>query len=277
MNCVIIIKNFLINDVLFINGTNTNLKSDSYIYSVLHHIEQLNASNLESSEIFYLKINPLIVCNFRIIIFFKCPRTKEVDKAITLAKKLNKKVLFDTDDLFFDAKYTNTKTYIQEYSLYEKPFNDKNIIQMKITLSLCEAAITTNEIIAKELKNYISEVFINHNVASEEMWKLSENALENKMKNSSEIIIGYYNDNISDNSNIKIIVPYLTKIILEFKNVKLLFLGEQVLPNDLKDFSSQIIIKKFIDKKKIPELFAGIDINIIPLKNCIINEAKSEN
>jgi hypothetical protein len=105
----------------------------------------------------------------------------------------------NTDDLFFDVKYRNTKTYIQEYSLCEKPFNDKNIIQMKITLSLCEAAITTTEIIAKEFKNYISEVFINHNVVSEEMWKLSENALENKMKNSSDIIIGYYNDNISDN------------------------------------------------------------------------------
>ena len=151
---------------------------DSYIYRILNQIEQLNAANLKSSEIFYLKINPLMVCDFRIIIFFKCPWTKEVDEAITLAKQLNKKVLFDTDDLFFDAKYANVSTYIQELSPYEKLFNGKNIIQMRRTLSLCEGAITTNEIIAKELKNYISEVFINHNVESEEMWKLSENALE---------------------------------------------------------------------------------------------------
>ena len=73
------------------------------------------------------------------------------------------------------------------------------------------------------------------------------------------------------------IIPYLTKILLEFKNVKLLFLGEIDLPNDLKDFSSQIIIKRFIDWKKLPELIAGIDINIVPFKDCIFNEAKNEN
>jgi hypothetical protein len=123
------------------------------------------------------------------------------------------------------------------------------------------------------LKNYISEVFINHNVESEEMWKLSENALEKKsrMKNSSKIIIGYYSDKLSHNSNIKIIAPYLTKILLEFTNVKLLFLGKHDLPNDLKDFSSQIIFKKSIDKKKLPELIAEMDINIVPLKIYIFN------
>ena len=274
-------KNRNINDVLFVNGCNPKLISDSYIYRVLHQIEQLNAANLESKEIFYLNLNPLMACDFRIIIFFKCPWTKEVDEAITLAKNLNKKVLFDVDDLFFDLKYTNTNTYVQEFSHYEKTYkiNDKNIIQIRKTLSLCEGAITTNEIIAKELKNYVPEVFINHNVASEEMWKLSETVLEIKsnMKNSSEIIIGYFSDNKSHNSNFQVIIPYLTKILLEFRNVKLLLLGEQDLPNDLKDFSSQVIIKKFIYKKKLPELIARVDINIVPLKNSIFNQAKSEN
>ena len=268
-------KNRIINDVLFINGCNPNLIPNSYTYRVLHQIEQLNAGNLESREIFYLNINPLIVCDFRIIIFFRCPWTKEVGEAITLAKALNKKVFFDIDDLDFDIKYTNSNTYLKELSPYEKQFNDKNIILMRKTLSLCEGAITTTEIIAKELKNYVPEVFINHNVANEEMWKLSENVL--KMKNSSEIIIGYISDSIFYGSNIKIIIPYLIKILLEFRNVKLLFLGEVDIPNDLKRFSSQIIVKKSIIREKLPELIAGMDINIVPLKNSIFNEAKSEN
>ena len=272
-------KNRIINDVLFVNGCNPNLNPNSYTYRVLHQIEQLNAANLESRQILYLNIDPIMVCDFRIIIFFKCPWTKEIDEAIALAKNLNKKVLFDIDDLFFDIKYTNTNTYAQDLSPNEKSFNNKNIILMRKILSLCEGAITTTETIAKELKNYIPEVFINHNVASEEMWKLSENAIEkkSKIKNSTEIIIGYYSDSILHNSNIKIIVPYLTKILLEFRNVKLLFLGDQEIPNDLKDFSSQIIIKKIIDKKKFPELISGMDINIVPLKHCLFNEAKSEN
>ena len=49
---------------------------------------------------------------------------------------------------------------------------------MRKTLQLCEEAITTTEALAKGLKKYIPEVFINRNVASEEMFKLSELALK---------------------------------------------------------------------------------------------------
>ena len=267
-----------VSDVLFISGCKLNLPQ-SYRYRVLHQIEQLNAGYLVSSELFYLNLNPLMISDFRVIIFFRCPWTKEVDIAIMLAKKLNKKVLFDIDDLVFDTKYTNTNTFVQALSPYEKSYYDKNVRLMGKTLLLCDGSITTNKFLAKELKNYVPEVFINHNVASEEMWKLSENALikKSKIKISEEIIIGYFSGSISHNSDIKMIIPVLTKILLEFKNVKLLLLGELDLPYELKSFSSQIIKVKFIDWRKLPELISKVDINIAPVEDCIFNKGKSEN
>ena len=44
-------------------------------------------------------------------------------------------------------------------------------------LKECDAAITSTKSLDKELKHYVSNVFINHNVASEEMWKLIQDAL----------------------------------------------------------------------------------------------------
>jgi glycosyltransferase involved in cell wall biosynthesis len=268
----------IIRDVLFISGVKENLPQ-SFRYRVLHQIEQLNAGYLVSSELFYLNLNPLMISDFRVIIFFRCPWNKEVDITIKFAKKLNKKILFDIDDLVFDLKYTNTNTYVQALSPYEKSYYDKNVILMKKTLLLCDGAITTNKFLAKELKNYIPEVFINHNVASEEMWKLSENALikKSKIKSSKEIIIGYFSGSITHNSDIKMIIPALTKILLEFKNVKLLLLGILDLPYELKGFLSQIIKMKFIDWRKLPEIISTVDINIAPIEDSIFNEAKSEN
>ena len=86
----------IIRDVLFINGCSLN---HPYRYRVLHQIEQLNSGNLDSYELYYLNLNPLIVLDFRIIIFYRCPWTEKINKAINLAKSLNKKVLFDIDDL----------------------------------------------------------------------------------------------------------------------------------------------------------------------------------
>ena len=265
---------------MFVNGCYPNILPHPYRYRVLNQIEQLNADFLESIEIFYLKLNYLIVRDFRIIIFYRCPWTEEVDKAIRLAKKLNKKVLFDIDDLVIDTKYTNLISYIHEnLSLSEKKLYNDGVIRIGKTLRLCQGAITTTEMLAKELKKYVPVVFINPNTASEEMLKLSEIALEkkSKQKKKKEIIIGYYSGSITHNEDIKMIIPSFVKILKEFKHIKLFFQGEINIPIELKQFSSKIYIKPFISWKKLPQLISRVDINIAPIKKSIFNEAKSGN
>ena len=174
----IIEKKRIIRDVLFVNGCSL---LHPYRYRVLHQIEQLNAGNLECFELFYLNLNPNIILDFRIIIFYRCPWTEDVNKAIDLAKSLNKIVLFDIDDLVIGTEYTNLIPYIKSLPVSKKAAYDKGVIGMGKTLKLCDGAITTTTTLAKELKNYVPEVFINHNVASEEMFKLSQEALEIKL------------------------------------------------------------------------------------------------
>ena len=91
-----------------------------YRYRVLHQMEQLNARFLETNEIFYLKLDPIKVSDYRIIIFYRCPWTPKVGEAIKLAKILNKKVLFDIDDLIIDTKYTEMIPYIKTLSSKKK-------------------------------------------------------------------------------------------------------------------------------------------------------------
>ena len=242
-------------------------------------MEQLNAGFLETDEYFYLDIEPSIVKNYRIIIFFRCPWTKEVEEAILLSKKLNKKVLFDIDDLVIDKKYTNLIPYLKTLTPQEKYIYDDGVERMKKTLLLCEGAITTTRTLAKELKNYVPNVYINRNVASEEMWKLSNDALEDKItrKKDDNIIIGYFSGSITHNSDLDMIKTALIRILKEFKNVKILLFGELSFPIFLNEFSSQIITKKFINWKKLPRIISSVDINIAPIEKTIFNAAKSEN
>ena len=147
------------------------------------------------------------------------------------------------------------------------------------TLTLCDGAITTTEALAKELNHYVSKIYINRNVASEEMWKLSQEALIKKANNHKKehVIIGYFSGSITHNSDLEMIKPALIKILSNYKNVKLFLLGELTFPYYLKEFSSQIINKTFTDWKELPEIISNIDINISPITNNIFNEAKSEN
>ena len=269
----------IIRDVLFINGCDPNILPHPYRYRVQHQVEQLNAGSLESYEIYYLNFDPFFILNFRVIIFYRCPWTDNVGKAISLAKTLNKKVLFDIDDLVIDTKYTDLVPYIQTISSSQKKLYDEGVFRMRKTFENCQGVITSTEALAKELKKYVSEVFINRNVASEEMFKLSEIALKAKTKaeKKKEIIIGYFSGSITHNDDVEMIIPALIKILQEFKNVKLLFIGEIVIHDKLKNFYPRVKKKPFVHWKKLPKLMSKVDINIAPIKENIFNEAKSEN
>ena len=268
-----------IKDVLFINGCDTKIAPHPYRYRVLHQMEQLSANFLESDTFFYLNFEPYIVRNYRVIIFFRCPLTQNVEEAIKLAKILNKKILYDIDDLVFDPKYTNKIPYVKALSLKEKENYDSGVILMGKTLKLCEGAITTTDALAKELRNYVSNVFINRNVASEEMWSLSQDALINKVnkKKGAHIIIGYFSGSITHNPDIEMIKEPLIKILTEFKNVQLLLFGYLNFPIFLNDFRSQIILKNFTNWQELPDCISNVDINLAPIEENIFNDAKSEN
>ena len=219
---------YITKDVLFINGCNVNILPHPFRYRVQHQIEQLNSTFLECDVYDYKTFDPNFVRNYRIIIFFRCPWNYRVNQSIALAKELNKKVLFDIDDLVIDKKYTKLIPYLKTLSLKEKEIYDKGVRKMQITLLHCDGAITTTITLANKLKNYVPEVYINHNVASEEMWSLSEYALIKKRNknNDNNITIGYFSGSITHNADIEMIKPALFKILKEYDNVNLLFLGE---------------------------------------------------
>ena len=268
-----------IKDVLFVNGCNPKYLPHPYRYRILHQMEQLSAGFLESDECYFTDLVPLMVCNYRIIIFYRCPLTGPINDGIKLAKSLNKKVLFDIDDLIIDTKYTDILPFLKSLPKKQKELYDSGVVRMGKTLKLCDGAITTTEALAKELKHYVPIVYINRNVASEEMWKLSETAVLKKKQREDQdsIIIGYFSGSISHNPDIEMIKPALIKILKEFKNVKLLLFGDLSFPNEFKEFSSQIMNKSYTDWKNLPEILANVDINIAPIEDNIFNSAKSEN
>lgn len=163
-------------DVLFINGCDESVPHPAR-YRVTHQREQLEANNISSNEVYYMNLNVDQVRFYRVFVFFRCPYTDAVGALISEARRLNKKVLFDIDDLVIDTKYTDTIKYLDSMSKEDRALYDDGVCRMGKTLKLCDAAITTTERLAYELRKYVGEVFINRNTASEKMWELSEKAV----------------------------------------------------------------------------------------------------
>ena len=260
-------------DVLFINGCTLPHPSR---YRVDHQIEQLMSSGVYAEKVFYENLSLDYIKYFRSFIFFRCPITDTVKEFIKVAKENNKVVFFDIDDLVIDKKYTDNIKFVKEMSKSDKAIYDDGVKRMQETLKLCDYAITTTERLAKELKNYINEIYINRNVASERMAELSISAYKKKEKRD-DIVLGYLSGSITHNPDLELIKPVLKSLLRKYDNVKLKLIGEIDIPDDFKEFADRIVFEPFMNWEKLPSVIASIDINLAPSEESIFNEAKSEN
>lgn len=290
-------------DVLFINGCDESVPHPAR-YRVTHQREQLEANHVSSNEVYYVNLQLDQVRFYRTFVFFRCPYTDTIGEFIKLAKQLNKKVLFDIDDLVIDTKYTNTIKYLDSMSVDERKLYDDGVNRMGHTLRLCDAAITTTERLAEELRHYVPEVFINRNTASDNMEALSNAAVyqrevlpfadetslspeDKKVHNEAVrraykrakggVRIGYFSGSLTHNDDFILVQPVLTRLLEKYPTLELHVVGELDLPKELEAYKERIISHPFVDWKKLPQLISEVDINLAPLEQSIFNEAKSEN
>jgi glycosyltransferase involved in cell wall biosynthesis len=261
-------------DILFVNGCTLDHPSR---YRVQHQLEQLRASGLSTDSVFYDRLNQDLLKYYRGFVFFRCPVTDGVKEFIEAAKKANKVCFFDIDDLVIDQKYTDQIEYVKNMSKSEKEVYNDGVNRMRETLLLCDYAITTTEVLQQELTNYLGEVFINRNVASDEMVSHSMQALNGVTRDADKVVIGYFSGSITHNPDFELVLPSLVKLLQKYSNVYIKLAGIIDVPAELAPYQNRLLNIPFMNWRKMPHEIASCDINLAPITPSIFNEAKSEN
>lgn len=261
--------------VMFINGCDLPTLRR---YRVSHQREQLELHGVATNEVHYTKVAKYHAVQADAFIIYRCPITDEVESFITEVHKLGKIILFDVDDLVIDTRYTNELPVVKAMNADDRALFNDGVERNGRTLKLCDGAIATTERLAIELRKYIPNVFINRNVASQEMLYCSNKAIDEiESHDSSKIILGYFSGSMTHNKDFAEIVPALGYIFEHYPNVYLKVVGDLGLPSELKGYSSRLLHAEKVDWRDLPSLIASVDINLAPLENTIFNEAKSEN
>lgn len=277
-------------DVLFINGCDEHLPHPGR-YRVTHQREQLESLGMTTGEVYYKNLQLDTLRCYRIFIFFRCPYTDEIGAFIERAREMNKPVLYDVDDLVIDTVYTDMIPYLDTMLEEERKAYDEGVRSMGKLLRMCDAAITTTSGLAQELEQYVPKVLINRNVASEEMVKLSLQALESwtarekeKLQESEEkketaksVKLGYFSGSITHNDDFQMILPVLLCLMEQYPKLELHITGELSLSQELLPYKERIVSHPFTDWRGLPEMIRQVDINLAPLTNTTFNRAKSEN
>ena len=103
--------------------------------------------------------------------------------------------------------------FLDTMSLEDRNLYNDGVVRMGDTLKLCEYGISSTERLQTEMGKHLKEVYVNRNVASEEMVKYSKEALENVTKDSNKVIMGYLSGSITHNDDFKLIMPSIIKAL----------------------------------------------------------------
>lgn len=210
------------------------------------------------------------------IIIYRTGYSEELRELCRLAKKYDKPVYYDIDDLVIDTKYTDQLTYTQNLSEVDKAAYDAGVHSYGKMMALCDQVITTTRALKEELQNYNSNVLLNRNLASEELVHISQQTLKDYSENNQTVKIGYFSGSITHNENFEMIKPAIVQILEKYPQVELHLVGYLDLPQDMKQFAGQIKMNAYVDWKELPKLISQMDINLAPLVDNVFNQAKSE-
>lgn len=288
-------------DVFFINGCDYALPHPIR-YRVFHQAEQLESIGISTRICNAWELNDEIARLARVFVIFRCPYSDVIEHFINLVHSLNKKVFFDIDDLVIDTKYTDQIPFVAQMDPADREGYDDGVRRYGQTLTHCDGAITTTNQLADELRNYVKTVFVNRNVASEEMYYLSNRAVyerdvlpnltekevdkkdrhrwklaRERKQNRTGFSIGYFSGSITHNPDFEMILPVLVRFMSEHDDVHLSVVGHLDLPESLLPFEDRITRLPFSSWRRLPQLLSFCDVNLIPLEDTVFNRAKSEN
>lgn len=288
-------------DVLFINGCDYSVPHPIR-YRVEHQAEQLEAVGMTTRIVNAWDLNEDHVRIARTFIVFRCPYFDFLERFVESAHALNKRVLFDIDDLVIDTFYTDQIPYLGTMSADERAAYDDGVRRMGRSMMLCDGAITTTDQLAAELRKYLDTVYVNRNVASEEMLGLSDRAVferdvlptlpsdevdardrhrwriaQERRESREGFSIGYFSGSITHNDDFEMIQSAVVRFMREYPDVRLHIVGELDLPDPFKELTDRIVRVPFSSWRRLPQYISFVDVNLIPLCDTLFNRAKSEN
>lgn len=210
------------------------------------------------------------------IIIYRTPYSEQFKQLIELAHKYNKPVFYDIDDLVYDTSYTDQLDYVKTLGKQEKEAYDSGVRSYGKLMELCDAFITSTTDLKNELLKLGKPVYLNRNLASEELISISEQAIAKTIKDKKKIKIGYFSGSITHNENFDLIRSAILKILKEFPQTELHLVGHLTIPDEMENYKKQLIVHDFLDWTLLPSLVAEMDINLAPLVDTVFNRAKSE-
>jgi glycosyltransferase involved in cell wall biosynthesis len=256
-------------DILFVTGG----VGDSARYRCDHVAEELRLHGFRVSVT--VQDNLFLasyVGQFSVFIFHRTMLTPSVARLIARIKEQKKEIIFETDDLTFDADlFKTTDAYAQmnalERKLYEHGLGGEILADPYVTV-----ATTTTAFLADRLREKGKQVFIVPNKLSEEDIETVDHIRKSKIparpaggENRKSCTLAYFSGSASHDRDFATVTGPLLAIMEKYQDVMLAIYGPLVLDMRFEPFHDRIVREPYASRKHHFANIAQADINLAPL------------
>lgn len=252
-------------------------KSPQFRYRVSNLAEALNKS--KRWEVEWTTKDKIRECNLNqyefVVILRQTAKDGTLSGFIKQVQKLNKKVLFDLDDLIFDyrdlAKLmngTNSKNFCYWIGY---------IWGIRRIAKVVDGFITTSDFLAKQLeRSFGKKSVVIPNSLNDRQVEISKEVL--KQKKHDGFRIGYFSGSPTHMRDFGMVEEEIRKFLCKYEDAILEIVGYMKLSKKMDEMvkNKKIILKDLMNYEKLLREQATVDVNVAPLFINDFTNAKSE-
>ncbi|HEX7586521.1 MAG TPA: hypothetical protein VF390_02725, partial [Patescibacteria group bacterium] len=243
---------------------------DSALFRATNQAEELTKHGIATEVM--IQDNPFLprfANKFKIFIFHRTLYTSGIAKLITKIKEQKKEIIFDTDDLVFEAKYVQRTDHYKNMSYFEKKQYEKGVGEEILKDPYVKVCTTSTQFIAAKLVEYGKKVFVVTNKLSDEWLNIAEKILLTQGKEKQEknkIRIGYFSGTIGHNKDFATISDALIEILEKYPEIEIFLAGPLKLEDKFDKYASRFIRSSYAPRDKHFKNIFRCDIILAPLE-----------
>jgi len=230
-------------------------------YRCDHHAEQLRllGAAVQVADLAETNLGEVLPF-YRYFILHRVPFDSDVGRFLEHARNRGACVVFDTDDLIFDTP--------GDAVLPESVHRDDALARHRTTLSLVDAVTVSTEPLAEVARHFHARVLVIPNVVSIEMLKLAEAAHQRTpmREHQDGVTIAYFSGTASHDRDFLEAADAVIWALERYPFVRLLAVGPVTLDSRFDAFSDRIERLSVVPWEALPEVMAGVDLNLAPFE-----------
>ena len=252
------------------------------LYRCVHLQEQLQALGSEARVVDWfdeanIKVEEALDCDF--IVLYRLPMSPTLERLIKEARRLNKPVIFDSDDLVFEPELTAWHRAVKNLSPGDQVQHLDGVRRYLMTLLACDAVTVATPLLAELAGKRDKRALVHRNALGREMRALADELYARRPGRVVEpkVVIGYGSGTATHDVDFQEVTSALERVLERFPKTELWIAGPLTLPAPLERFGERVRRYPLTDWQGWFRLMARMDIVLAPLEmGNVFCRAKSE-